>query len=167
MYTVGACCPIGKSSRFICDSWNLDWISCFKISNSVNTKTMQKYARFAVYGNKKREEYRVHRFIIKEFGSRHVDHINGDTFDNRECNLRIVTPAQNSLNKRKRTKSSSRFKGVKWHKRDGVWEAKISYNYKDYYLGRFKTEESAAEAYNKKSEELHGVYGNKNVITEE
>ena len=167
MYSTGSCCPINKKSRFICDSWNLDWISMFSISDNVNTRTKQRYARFAVYFNKKGSHYRLHRFILKEFGKNHVDHINGDTLDNRECNLRIVTPAQNAMNKRKRKKTSSKYKGVKWNKRTGVYEAKICHQYKDYYLGSFKTEKEAALAYNKKSLELHGEFGNRNVITKE
>lgn len=88
-----------------------------------------------------------------------VDHINGDTLDNRESNLRVVTALENGQNKRKRKSASSKYKGVKWHKRDNIWESLIMHKGKSYYLGRFKEEKDAGLAYNKKSIELHGEFG--------
>jgi hypothetical protein len=37
----------------------------------------------------------------------------------------------------------------------------------NYNCGRFSCENEAAKAYNKKSLELHGEFGNRNVITKE
>lgn len=41
----------------------------------------------------------LHRYIMNYTGKDYIDHINGDKLDNRNCNLRIVTPHQNSMNK--------------------------------------------------------------------
>lgn len=45
----------------------------------------------------------IHRLVMGEVPRNMVvDHINGDTLDNRKVNLRIVTPKENSLNTDKR-----------------------------------------------------------------
>jgi len=41
-----------------------------------------------------------------------VDHINGDRFDNRRCNLRVVDRSHNMLNQHRRMLASSGFRGV-------------------------------------------------------
>lgn len=45
---------------------------------------------------------RMHRMILAEPGGLEVDHINGDGLDNRRCNLRVATHAQNLWNQKKR-----------------------------------------------------------------
>lgn len=70
--------------------------------------------------------------------------------DNRRENLRVCTQAQNIRNRNKLRKAkTSKFKGVSWDKRRGLWLARIGTgNGKLKNLGRFKTEEAAARAYN-------------------
>lgn len=48
--------------------------------------------------NKKRFCIRLHRLIMNCPNNLVVDHINGDILDNRKCNLRIITQAENSTN---------------------------------------------------------------------
>lgn len=88
----------------------------------------------------------LHRLIAGAKRGEVVDHINGDTLDNRRENLRIVTQSQNCQNKRKKHNSSSRFKGVT--RRGDKWSAAYkSSDGKHVYLGTFETEEGAARAY--------------------
>lgn len=98
-----------------------------------------------------------------------VDHINGNGADNRRRNLRIATNAQNSWNSRKyRTwrgrPPSSKYKGVRWHKGKGRWQAQAMLNYKHIYLGQFDDEVKAAKAYNEFAEEHYGEFARLNVI---
>ena len=67
-----------------------------------------------------------------------IDHINGDTHDNRIENLRCVTRSQNHYNKKS--------KGYGWHKGAGKWCAWIFIDKKQKHLGLFNTEEGAAQA---------------------
>ncbi len=103
------------------------------------------YAYTTVDVNGKKRPVEMQRFLM---GSRpgvfYVDHINGDGLDNRRCNLRWATAAQNQANQR-RTRGSSVFKGVGWHK--GKWQARIRVNQVRRSLGRFYSEVEAAKAY--------------------
>lgn len=69
-----------------------------------------------------------------------LDHINGDTLDNRISNLRIATRQLQNRNK----KSS---KGYMWDKSTNKWLARIFINRKAIHLGRFNTEQEAKQAY--------------------
>lgn len=92
---------------------------------------------------------RVHRLIIGAEQGQFVDHINGNSLDNRKENLRIASRADNMQNTRKRANGSSVFKGVDYKKRQKCWRARLYINGKQYNLGNYGTEIEAAEAYNK------------------
>jgi phage terminase large subunit GpA-like protein len=88
----------------------------------------------------------MHKFLT---GWSQVDHINHDGLDNRRCNLREATKAQNAQNMRSQNGVSSAYKGVNWYKRDQTWEAKIKVDGRVRFLGRFADERDAAAAYNR------------------
>ncbi len=50
--------------------------------------------------NKDLRKISLHRFVINAKKGEVVDHINGDTFDNRRCNLRLVTYNQSAQNRK-------------------------------------------------------------------
>ena len=52
--------------------------------------------------NKKRYYYYLHRLVCNYSGNLTIDHINHNTLDNRRCNLKICTQAEDNLNRRKR-----------------------------------------------------------------
>jgi hypothetical protein len=74
-----------------------------------------------------------------------VDHINGDSKDNRVENLRVVTHRENCNNKV--GKYSSKYPGVHWDKERNKWVAYIRINGKKKNLGRYEKEEDARDAY--------------------
>ena len=103
---------------------------------------------------------RLHQLIYNSEAA--VDHINGDTLDNRKANLRAATRSQNQMNKRKYGNFSSNFKGVSWNKRTKKWVAYIKLNRKKTHLGYFRDEMKAAQAYDTAARELFKEYARLN-----
>ena len=91
----------------------------------------------------------MHRVIMGMDSKLQVDHINRNSLDNRKINLRIATTSQNMANCLSRKNSTSKYKGVCWHKQNKKWIARIKVNYKQHYLGTFHDEIEAARAYDK------------------
>ena len=93
-----------------------------------------------------------------------VDHMDHDTKNNSLSNLRWVTNQQNNMNTTKQNNTSSRYKGVCWHKRDKKWHSRIQINGKKIHIGSFNSEEEAAISYNEKAIELFGEFSSLNVL---
>jgi hypothetical protein len=95
----------------------------------------------------------MHRILLGlEPGDRRtVDHINGDTLDNRRANLRICAHAENRQNHTHggNRGSSSPYRGVSLDRvtrnREKVWKAQVMLNGHNHFLGRYATPEEAAE----------------------
>jgi len=102
----------------------------------------------------------MHREILLVDGSQEIDHINGNSLDNRKANLRVCTHRQNTQNSGKREGCNSRFKGAYWNKNRGKWHARIGHRGKQIHLGYFESE--AAKAYDEKAKELFGVFAHPN-----
>ncbi len=68
----------------------------------------------------------ISRFIMGAEKGDIVDHINGNTLDNRKCNLRIVTTRENCQNRH--DERTSRFPGVHWDKSKQLWKSSIKIN---------------------------------------
>ena len=105
----------------------------------------------------------MHRLLLDIPTGKVCDHINHDGLDNRRCNIRICTIADNLRNSKSRG-GSSQYKGVYWSKQNKAWVAQIKYNYTMYYLGKYKDEDKAAIAYNTGALELFGEYAYLNEI---
>ena len=88
-------------------------------------------------------------FFVHGYCPKMIDHINMDKSDNRICNLRPTTQQQNSFN--------TKCKGYSKVKSKNGWRyaARIKHNYKSIYLGTFKTEEDAINAYINAKKKYH------------
>ncbi len=87
-----------------------------------------------------------------------VDHINGDTLDNRRANLRVCTMAQNVRNRKKPRTNTSGYKGVHWMPRHKKWMAKITCAGKHIFLGLFDDPAEAHAAYCAAAKKYHGDF---------
>lgn len=96
-----------------------------------------------------------------------VDHINGNTLDNRKINLRIATRQENAFNARvSRSNNYSGYKGVSWFANRKKWVAQVTHNYKHITIGYYDTPEQAAIAYNERAKQLFGAFARTNTIPE-
>lgn len=128
-----------------------------------------RYVVIAKRLNRKRKNVSLHRDIMGVTDkSLVVDHINGDTFDNRRVNLRVCTHSENMRNRVKSSNNTSGYKGVSFVKAKAhykPWRAFITdTNKKKIHLGYYATKEEAAEAYNARAVIYHGEFANLNDI---
>lgn len=103
---------------------------------------------------------RMHRMILNAEGGMDVDHINGDTLDNRLCNLRLCLHVDNTRNQR--TKGSTSYKGVYLHKRIGRYVASIGAGEARKHLGYFDNPLEAAMAYDAAAVSIYGFFARTN-----
>jgi HNH endonuclease len=128
-------------------------LACYVLKNH------KHYKYFGVTINDKRQY--LHRIILNVPDNLVVDHINGNTIDNRKENLRICTNVENTKNLRKQCNGhTSKYKGVSYYARDRTWEVNVA----GYFYGRYVTERMAAEVYNKKALLLFGEFAKLNTL---
>lgn len=118
-------------------------------------------------GSKRRGEPRtvqMHKEILEVPEGVQVDHINGNSLDNRKVNLRPASVQQNAFNRKKpNVVCTSKYKGVFRRKNKKTWTARIKYNDRHVELGGgYPTEEYAAAAYNFASRIFFGKYRREN-----
>jgi hypothetical protein len=108
----------------------------------------------------KRMSIWMHRQILGlQYGEKmDVDHINGNSLDNRRANLRVVTHAENMRNRRLQKNSASGIKGVSWNKASKKWKAQIYIGGKQIHLGLFMSTHEATAAYVNAAKKYHGEF---------
>lgn len=100
----------------------------------------------------------LHRYLLHAPDDQQVDHIDGNPLNNVRSNLRLVTPQQNSQNKRLSPLSATGLKGVGWHKRRQKYHVRIQQQGIRYHLGFFECPEEAALAYDAAARTLFGEF---------
>jgi hypothetical protein len=108
----------------------------------------------------------LHREIMNEPKGLLVDHKNGNSLDNRIANLHSATWSENAQNRPKKQNTSSRFKGVSFHKQYKKWGATICYQGKNILLGWFVNEIDAAKAYDRAALKYYGEFAKVNFAAE-
>ena len=83
------------------------------------------YAGGVIRGTRKQE--RIHRFLTNAPNDMQVDHIDGNKLNNQDDNLRLVTNAENSQNRKgaNSTNESTGIWGVTWHPQNKAWVVKL------------------------------------------
>lgn len=134
----------------------------FDISDYEYISKQHWYIKSNGYVCNTKGEY-LHRLLmgVTEFGE-YVDHINGNKHDNRRCNLRICSNAENIRNSNIRKDNTSGIKGVWFSKQNNKWIASIKVNYEFKYIGSFDDLNLAIKAREEAEEIYFGEYSYKN-----
>jgi hypothetical protein len=142
-----------------------DFLELNKLKWYADLNGKKYYAiRKSICINGKYINQKMHRIILGDNFNFHVDHINGDTLDNRRINLRICTHQQNMCNKSISKLNKSGYKGVFYINSLKMYKASIRSNNKSIHLGCFYYAKQAAKAYNEAALKYHGEFANLNKI---
>ena len=107
--------------------------------------------------------YCLHRLIYcyhYGFMPEQLDHINGNSLDNRIENLRLATRFENAQNRKKFTNNTSGVKNVSWHKAQQKWFVYVDVNKKRKSIGYFEDLELAELVAIEAREKYHGAFAN-------
>jgi hypothetical protein len=145
--------PLSNGMIAIIDDVDYEEVSKYKWTT---TKSSNKFYARTHAKNKsgKWKNLYLHRLLMKPKGSKQTDHINGDSLDNRRCNLRLCNSYQNSWNKG--ASIGRKYKGVMPYKN----------KFKIYISKSYDTEKEAVAAYNDIALKLHGEFAFQNKFIE-
>jgi len=108
----------------------------------------------------------LHRFIMNAKKGQQLDHVNGDTLDNRKENLRFCSTSQNLANRKRFINNRSGYKGVDWRPIEKKFRARLSINKRAIHLGYFSDPKDAAFAYDRAAKEYFGSFARINFAEE-
>jgi len=160
MKTVKRLISLTKGKRVIVDPDDYEEQTAHKWYAKKGNRRMKQPRYYAARSLKGKTIF-MHRQIMRCPEDMEVDHINGDTLDNRKDNLRICTRADNNYNSSSRIATSS-YKGVCFHKSTNKWQVQISYKRRKHHIGTYSHEVLAAKAYDDRASELFGEFARLN-----
>jgi hypothetical protein len=153
--------PLTRGMHAIVDAADYEWLSQYKWQVAPAATGRSYYAKRVYH----KRLILMHREIMNPPKGKFVDHINGNSLDNRRCNLYVCMQTENIQNSRPRCDSKSRFRGV--YPRDGKWYGRIKHKGQIYHLGTFDDEIEAAKARDRKARELYGEHAWRNIPPDE
>ena len=141
----------GDKVKVIIDTEDLNKVSSYPGTWSLSGKVEAKYASISMGPRGAQTVIIMHRLIMDLYKKQpigvEVDHINGNKLDNRKCNLRLATRAQNSQNFKSAHKNNrtSGVRGVSWNKLAKKFKAQLKLNGVIMHFGYHDTIEEADE----------------------
>lgn len=162
MKTIALTGIYGKGKYALIDDEDFIKVSKYKWFLSSPKNHTNQYIRTRIGKN---SDIRLHRFIMSFPIGYQIDHINGDTLDNRKNNLRLCnnrTNQQNSKCHKDKMKINGIIppKGVMYDKTRPLhpWVATIFFNKKQIHSKGYKTVKEAKNEYNKMASKYFGEF---------
>lgn len=160
--------PLTQGYFAVVDDVDYDRVAEFRW-HVKHAKRKNRYAQRMIGKFGHRKVLTLQNFILGIAGI--VDHRDGDGLNNRRLNLRPCSTSQNAVNRIvSKSVNKSGFKGV--HNGQGKdelspkWTATIWLSGQSVHLGRFKTKEEAAAAYDKAAMQHFGEFARLNFPTQ-
>lgn len=144
--------PLTRGFVALVDATDYEWLASFKWCASVNKTGTLVYAVRGVGGRGKARLLSMHRMILGDPPGSLVDHANGNTLDNRRCNLRLATRGQNNANRRS-AGCAAGYRGVVAGPTAGTWAARLNG-----HIGLFDSAEAAALAFDFVARNTYGEF---------
>lgn len=138
---------------------NFKWkINVCNVKNRETAGTVRKDGYVKISIDKK--QYYAHRlawlYFYGVYPDKFIDHINGNTNDNKINNLRLATHQQNLTNIRNKPKhNTTGYLGVYFDKKRKKYASQIFVNKKHIHIGYFNDAENAHKAYLDTKRKLH------------
>lgn len=155
---------LSQNQVTIIDEESLDVASKYHWHADYDKKLRKFYAKTDIRVNGLRKKLRLHRLVMNAQKGDVIDHINGNTLDNRLSNLRKCTVSENAKNRSLNKNNTSGYKGAVWHAPTQKYQARIYVNGKWRSMGMHAEAKDAARAYNEAAKKYFGEYAKLNVI---
>lgn len=149
--------PLTQGKVALVDDTDYPLVSQYKWHARVSSTGNCVYAQHSFRVDGEPKAIFMHNLIM---GFKGIDHKDGNGLHNWRSNLRPATNSQNLMNSPPR--KGRRFKGAFNLSKKSFWMATIMLSGKRIYIGCYRSQESAAKAYDTKARELFGEYARLN-----
>jgi hypothetical protein len=116
------------------------------------------YWHIKINGRRYKRGHLMHLVVTGRFPAPCLDHINGDSLDDRPSNIREATITQNAWNHKKRSKKTKLPMGVRRSNGCDRFQARITVNKNKISLGCFGTPEEARDMYINSRKKFYGEF---------